>query len=58
MDAVALAWSTTFGRLRPEWGPLRRLAPYLIALALPGSIVWLPLLALWQRRQHSRALAR
>jgi hypothetical protein len=58
VDAVAIAWTTTLDRLRPQWRRLRPLAPYLIALALPGSFVWLPLLALWkqwQRRQRARA---
>jgi hypothetical protein len=52
--AIAIAWSTALDRLRPQWRRLRPLAPYLIALALPGSFVWLPLLAVWQQRQRTR----
>jgi hypothetical protein len=58
MDAVALAWSAAVDRVRPQWRRVRPYAPYLIALALPGSFVWLPLLALWkqwQQRQRARA---
>lgn len=54
MEAVALAWTTTVDRLRPQWQRVRPLAPYLIALALPGSFIWLPLLAWWQYRRRSR----
>jgi hypothetical protein len=54
MDAVAIAWSATLDRVRPQCRRLRPLVPYLIALALPGSFVWLPLLALWQQRQRTR----
>lgn len=38
---------------------LRRVAealPYLVMLALPGSIVWLPLYAWWQNRQRHQQL--
>lgn len=55
MEAVALAWTATVHRLRPQWRRVRPLAPYLIALALPGSFIWLPLLAWWQRRQRARS---
>lgn len=55
VEAVALAWTATVGRLRPQWRRVRPLAPYLIALALPGSFIWLPLLAWWQRRQRARS---
>ena len=54
MAAIAIAWSAALDRLRPQWRRLRPLAPYLIALALPGSFVWLTLLALWQQRQRTR----
>ena len=54
MAAIAIAWSAALDRLRLEWRRLRPIAPYLIALALPGSFVWLPLLALWQQRQRTR----
>lgn len=36
---------------------LRRFAealPYLVMLALPGSILWLPLYAWWQNRRRHR----
>jgi len=52
--AIAIAWSAALDRLRPQGRRLRPLAPYLIALALPGSFVWLTLLALWQQRQRTR----
>jgi len=54
VDAVAIAWSAALDRVQPQWRRLRPIAPYLIALALPGSFVWLPLLALWQQRQRTR----
>ena len=40
--------------LKDRLGALRRISPYLVALALPGSILFLPALAWWLDRRRGR----
>jgi hypothetical protein len=47
------------GTCRRRQAAVRRFAgalPYLVMLALPGSILWLPLYAWWQERRRQQVL--
>ncbi len=50
-----LHWSADERReLRDRLGALTHLSPYLLALAVPGSVLTLPLLAWWLDRRRGR----
>ncbi len=54
-----LRWSADERReLREQLGALSHISPYLLALAVPGSVLTLPLLAWWLDRRRGQRSAK